>query len=663
VLCFCGHVETAMYAPLCYLFDPQNPSKALSPIAFPAGADLFCCHYVQILDGRILAAGGSELHGLTEQGFHDNGSTGSKTIALFDPVNEQWTVSKTGADINELLQGRWYPTLVSLPDGRVAVFSGRRELGATTLIADVLEIMEPPDWNTRELTGANKTLPIYPGLHLAPNGRIYFTHTTWGQEIANPDTASLLIANGAMSASWTNYAGLKPPNPRREEGMSVLLPPAQDGKILVIGGSHALDAVGKGLVEPNGGGTGAFHHIENAVDPFAADILDTNTDPPTWSSVGSMGFGRINGHCVLLPDATVMICGGHNRYKWNPKPTTEPSLSAEIYTPGSGFRTVAAMHDPRMYHSIAILLPDGRVFTAGGADRNQSEPNLSYPPGWLGRRHANASPLNSKTFEFYEPPYMHKGSRPVINDVRRNGVSIRRIEYGQIFTVQTLQSAVIDKVAFVRPGACTHHTDSEQRYVRLNFTKGSGELTVSAVGDARLAPPGYYMLWIIDNQQRPCVEAVFVHLVPRIGQPGGGTSCFIVTATLGSPEHPSVVYLQKLRHELSQGTLIGCWFISAVNYIYESFSPQLARKLSNHEFARTAVREMVVRPIVAVVEKTDCLSQRILSCRYRHIFLVVLFTIEAVLGVVVLPILTIAVFGRIIFARWQEHHAIPTRKE
>src|SRR5688500_5268696 len=60
VLCFCGHVETQMYAPLFYLFDPKNPGAVLSPVAFPAGSDLFCCHYVQIPVGRILAMGGSQ---------------------------------------------------------------------------------------------------------------------------------------------------------------------------------------------------------------------------------------------------------------------------------------------------------------------------------------------------------------------------------------------------------------------------------------------------------------------------------------------------------------------------------------------------------------------------------------------------------------------------
>jgi hypothetical protein len=680
VLCFCGHVELSMYAPLCYLFDPANPGAMLAPLAFPPGADLFCCHYVQAPDGRILAVGGSELHGLTGGGFGAHGSTGSKTIALFDPATTPpaWTVSKTGGVTNSLQQGRWYPTLVTLPDGRVAVFSGRREDGSgvpNPSIASMVEILAAPDWNSTELTGATKDLPIYPGLHLAPNGRIYFTHTNWGQEMANPETASLLIANGATSASWASYAGLRPPNPRREEGMSVLLPPAQDGKILVIGGGRAVDSTGNGLVEPGGGGPSAFHHIENAADPLAANLLDTTVDPPTWSSVGPMNFGRTNGHCVILPDTTVLICGGHDNYKWQntagtsiPAATsgTTPSRFAEIYTPGGGFRTVPvaerglperAMHAPRMYHSVALLLPDGRVFTAGGADPNNNEPTLNYalatPGPWVGRTYGAGMPLNAKNFEFYEPPYMHKGPRPTITDVLRNGAPTRRIEYGQTFIVRTAQAASINKVSFMRPGACTHHTDSEQRYVRLDFTKGGGELTVTAVNDARLAPPGYYMLWIVDDEGRPCQIAEFIQLLPTVGQPGGGTSCFIATAALGSPDHPSVVYLQTLREELRTGSALGRRFISTVNRIYESFSPWLAGKVAGDAALRTAVREWVVRPVVSVVTATERLSQRFPWRVGRHGVLMAMLTAEAVAGVAALPAWAAAVCGRQGVGKWR----------
>jgi hypothetical protein len=351
-----------------------------------------------------------------------------------------------------------------------------------------------------------------------------------------------------------------------------------------------------------------------------------------------MTHGRINGHCVLLPDATVLICGGHANYKWLPRPATVPSLQAEIYTPGVGFRPVASMSDPRMYHSVAMLLPDGRVFTAGGADANSSEPTLTYPPGWNPhRQYGPGMALNSKTFEFYEPPYLHNGPQPVIAGVTRNGAPTGRIEYGQSFVVQSPQAATIGRVALMRPAACTHHTDTEQRYVRLDFTHGTNELTVTMVNDAKVAPPGFYMLWIIDNQGRPCQEAKFVHLVPRVGQAGGGTSCLVVTACLESPSHHSVVYLQGLRRELHDSGRAGSVFIGVVNRLYGVVSPTVARQVSEHARLRAVVRDVMVRPTVAVVRACDRVAVR----PVRQPVLIAALSAAALVGLAALPALVV----------------------
>ncbi|MFQ6030455.1 MAG: hypothetical protein ACE5Q6_23520, partial [Dehalococcoidia bacterium] len=212
VLWFCGHVEAAFYAPLSYVFDPKDPTAMLTRIDFPTGMDLFCCHYVQIPDGRILAFGGSD------PDFVGHGSMGARNMCIFDPNTERWSVSFTGGTINELRQGRWYPTPVVLPDGRVVVISGRREhpsdvhppdppsVGVS--ITEIVEIMSPPNWTPAVLTGADFPFPIYPSMHLAPNGRIYFSGTNWGQEIPNPETMSIEVPAGAPSASWTTHTGV-----------------------------------------------------------------------------------------------------------------------------------------------------------------------------------------------------------------------------------------------------------------------------------------------------------------------------------------------------------------------------------------------------------------------------------------------------------------------
>ncbi len=572
VLCFGGHVETAYYPPLSYVFDPDDPGALMTPIPFPAGMDLFCCHYVQLPNGRILVVGGSD------KDFMGHSSHGANNICFFEPSTSppfgRWV--NTG---NDMIHGRWYPTPVLLPDGRVIVVSGRRELtwvflntaariaaGAyraadidkiafqrdtgtywrllstaptwapiSVAISDKVEILSPPHRKSKEQIGATKQLPIYPGLHLAPNGKVYWTGTTWGQEIPNPVTASIEIPpDPATSTPWTVSAGTPPTQPRREEGMSVLLPltgGATDGQILVIGGTTALRADSTSVMQGAGEhGSGVFHHVAAPSDALSADILDTSVDPPDWSAAPTMNFGHTNGHCILLPDETVLVCGGHNNYKWRSAAGgTRPTLEAELFTPGGSFARLTPttaepndrMHVPRMYHSVALLLPDGRVWVAGGANPNAFEPTLTYPVGWTKPTYGAGMPHNDKTWEFFEPPYYFKpdrASQPEIDDVVRGGSTTRRLKYGSAFKIKTRQAASIDpdaggRVAIMRPGAPTHHTDTEQRYVQLKFTQGTNELNVTMESDKKKAPPGFYMLWIIDSSKRPCKLATFIHVV------------------------------------------------------------------------------------------------------------------------------------------------------
>ena len=185
VLWFSGHAETMHYATVSFVFDPDT--LLLHRVPFPGGMDLFCCHFVQLEDGRLLTVGGSD------PDFAAHSSRGARNIVLFEPLTAppfgRWVT--TG---KQLLQGRWYPTAVALGDGRVLVFSGRLRVRfvrtrrtQTRTSPSCVEVLSPPDFTPRHLTGADFQLPLYPGLHLAPDGRIYYTHTNWGQQIIEPD--------------------------------------------------------------------------------------------------------------------------------------------------------------------------------------------------------------------------------------------------------------------------------------------------------------------------------------------------------------------------------------------------------------------------------------------------------------------------------------------
>lgn len=489
VLWFSGHAETVHYLTEAWVWDPTQPIATATRTTFPASTDIFCCHHATLDDGRVITVGGA-------MPAPDHGR-GIRAICLFDPdpAAETWT------KIGEMTQARWYPTLVILPKGDFAVFSGRTEVGASEPIASTVELFKPPfqgpTYTTITLAGGNKTFPTYPGLHLVPGGRIVHTGTTWRYEnpVPNPIGTWSFRVTGPTTAAWADDS-VSPAVDFREEGMSVLLPPAQDGRILLVGGAKVNASFG------------TFINHEPGSDLRAAEIVDTRTSPPTWRRIADMTHPRINLSAVLLPDGKVLVFGGHNRYKWDA--ASVPSNQADLYDPvADAWTPVASMTESRTYHSTGLLLPDGRVVVAGGVDPTQSEPGFT-------------SALNCKTLEFYEPPYFFNGPRPTITNVLREDGPADTVAYGGQFLIETPEAPAIRKVGLMRPGAMTHHTDTEQRYVALEFAQVSAtRLQVAVVNDPSAAPPGFYMLWIVDNMNRPCARARFVRL--------SGQRCFIIT--------------------------------------------------------------------------------------------------------------------------------------
>lgn len=474
VLWFSGHTEDAHYLGESYTWDPTTPTSTATKQPFPAGTDVFCCHQATLEDGRVITVGGATIpHG-----------RGIKAICLFDPAANGGAGG--WAKIGDMAVGRWYPTLVTLPDGRLVVFSGRREPGAADDIAASVELLAPPyggtAYTTTTLSGGDMYFPTYPGLHLVRGGRIVHAGPTWRYE--NPVPAPIgtwsFRVTGPSTGAWTDE-GVSPDVDLREEGMSVLLSPAQDGRLLVFGGARWDSSA-----------------LAAGSNARAAEILDSTTNPPAWRRTPDMAQPRINATGVLLPDGKVLVVGGHNLHKFNGG--SVPSNQAELYDPVlDSWTPMATMSQPRMYHSIALLIPDGRVVVAGGYDPNG--------PG----------DQNRKSLEFFEPPYMHNGTRPTLTAVSRADGPSGELAYGRGFTITSPQAAAIRKVALMRPGSVTHHTDSEQRHVPLEFVHeaGTDRLHVAPVTDATVAPPGPYMVWIVDDQGRPCVRAPFVRLTRR----------------------------------------------------------------------------------------------------------------------------------------------------
>jgi hypothetical protein len=139
---------------------------------------------------------------------------------------------------------------------------------------------------------------------------------------------------------------------------------------------------------------------------------------------------------------------------------------------------MAAQAAPRIYHSTAVLLPDGRVLSAGQNDGTFQT-----------------------TAEIYSPPYLFRGSRPTIASAPQ------RVRYDTSFSIETPDAAEIARIALVRPGSVTHSVNFDQRYVELEFTTGTGTLSARAPRTSSIAPPGVYMLFVIDVDGTPSVAS------------------------------------------------------------------------------------------------------------------------------------------------------------
>jgi hypothetical protein len=428
------------------LVNPQFEFLVDQPDEF-----LFCSGHTFLSDGRLLVVGGG-----------GGGPSGVNRAYTFDPVAQTWT--KTAGDMH---RARWYPTAVTLGDERRVLVVG----GAPS--NDTVEVFDELNDAFTLVTGGGSTRAfpqLYPGLHLLPGGEVFYSRTGFGSAGPGPGGAGDPLATAAYfryvapdAGTWTEIADVME-YPDRVRGMSVILVDHHAcASVLVVGGTSAPGS-------------------------STAQIIDLHTLNPVWQMPMEVppGVARNNVNAVLLPDGTVFVCGG----------TADPNVSCALYRPGSGtWAQMAHLNYRKQYHSVAVLLPSGRVMATGGSN---------YGGG-------------SNVIEIFSPPYLFQldGSpapRPVID------ASPALVHHGQTFSVGTPDAADVRTVVLVKPMAVTHQTDSEQRVVELRFVRRGHTLRVTAPdghgggGHVHgMAPRGYYMLFILNGRGVPS-EGKFVFL-------------------------------------------------------------------------------------------------------------------------------------------------------
>jgi hypothetical protein len=342
---------------------------------------------------------------------------------------------------------RWYPTVTILPDGRFIATSG--ETTCDDCETDINEIYDPSTNSWSQLTSAPFLFPWYPHAYVLPDGRMLVAGTTEAPIVS--EVLDLKIP------AWTSVGGAA-----------------------VDGGSSAMYLPGKILK------MGTSADAELATQPAAgtAYVLDMTQASPTWRQVASMSFTRAYHSATLLPDGNVLVTGGGATT--GPADLANAVFPAELWSPTTEtWTTLAAMNAPRLYHSGALLMPDARVLILGGG--RFDDPNAS---------------TDQRSAEFFTPPYLFKGPRPTIISAPS------QLSYGQNFNVQTPDATRIAKVSLIRFGAMTHSDNMSQRYLPLSFTTGSNALTVTAPANSNLAPPGNYLLFLVDSNGIPSVAAI-----------------------------------------------------------------------------------------------------------------------------------------------------------
>jgi PKD repeat protein len=231
-------------------------------------------------------------------------------------------------------------------------------------------------------------------------------------------------------------------------------------------------------------------------------IIDLSAATPVWTPGPSMSSGRIQMNAVLLPNGKVLASGG----SLNDEDIGSASLAADLFDPATETWSSAGVAAyARLYHSNALLLPDATVAIVGSnPQRGTYEPHI----------------------EIWTPPYLFTtdGSGSVIPATRPTiSAAPASIGYAGSFAVQSPDAANIGSIVLMRPGSPTHAFDMEQRLVGLSFSVSGSTLTVSGPPDARIAPPGYYMLFLLNTQGVPS-RASFVQVSPTSGnQPPTGT--------------------------------------------------------------------------------------------------------------------------------------------
>ena len=546
--------NTGLYDPATGKFEriPSPPALLYDQeLKHTSTNDLFCSGHVQLANGDVLFVGG------TGRYYPGGAFTGSKWLNLYHWRTGKWS------NVGQMKDGRWYPTLVTLADGKVAIFSGLK-FDKPNQINPSLEIYDPETnklqyidltriedspFNTKvENENVYDSIDLYPRIFPLADGRFLITgddagiagvlvpHFSKKSYIMSLDSTD----SGEVTVSFA--VGDERKETSKAYGTALQIPNSED--VLLFGGIIGTNSISFG----RGGNTSGFPEGSRVATSLQHWISPTNsgTEHGQWEIFDKfLPQPRANLQAVILPNQEILVTNGGQYPEY--KPVYEPLLLTPDQKVKTGYKTKSlnSAKFPRLYHNGAVLLPDGRVFIIGGnanrAGREKDgtvrvdvvgdttkdtvgDTNKFFRIADLSNKAGEKEEFDIATFyqdpqhyfaagdsepfvpaeiwqgEIFSPPYLFKpGSRPEILSAPD------RIQYGQSGTITLKDATVNGSLVLNKLGSVTHSFDYGQRLVELPIKtlEDQSSLEFTAPINAHLYPPGYYMMFYLNDLGKP----------------------------------------------------------------------------------------------------------------------------------------------------------------
>lgn len=457
--------------------------------------DMFCADLEWLYDGTLLITGGTE--------WRDGDLWGDQDTKVFNPRNDTFTQLDNFEDTEgkQMAKGRWYPTLVTLPDGRIAVFSGVEQLVNSvrpdpgfSQVKEV-EVFDPATRTWSDAGASQFSLPLFSRMHLLPNGKIFFggVGQTWGPFGETPDEATWTLQRFYNPSSQSFE--LKGPAKYGVRGgaFSTLLklePPYDTAEILIAGGTL-------------GPSPSSF------VATSLSEVVTIEGERVSnESGINRMQNRRWYSSGVLLPTGEVIALSGGDTDEVVDPGSEAAVRMAEIFDPEAGtWSNLSEASRERTYHNSAALLRDGTILVGG---------HSPIPAHY--HKHDNpvtrANNFKDSTFEIYSPPYLfdeggNPAKRPSVADVTptKSGTGL------DVVLGRGTKPDSVSELVLVRVPSATHTVDSDQRAVALEFSvTRSGHLLADLPngGNGSVLPPGPYYLFALNGKVPSVAEIVWV---------------------------------------------------------------------------------------------------------------------------------------------------------